>query len=153
MLDIHISRHLAHVQIKSLNDLFRPTKSILTYLFQLWHLIVYWIIWKLFSHWIFNWMPPMVSSTYVFVLLVLFYLRTSAISLIFSFSSPLPCLYTGNIQSSHGASPTITHMPISTADVKAVLFTRALGLQKSTSILLIGTEKQMIFSSPNRKSR
>ena len=35
-LDIHISRHLAHVQIKSLNDLFRPTKSRLTYLFQLW---------------------------------------------------------------------------------------------------------------------
>ena len=32
LLDIHISRHLARVQIKSMNDLFRPTKSRLMYL-------------------------------------------------------------------------------------------------------------------------
>ena len=33
-------RHLARVQIKSLNDLFCPTKSRLTYLFQLWLIYV-----------------------------------------------------------------------------------------------------------------
>ena len=42
LLDIHISRHLASVQIKSLNDFVRPTKSrltlfIYTYLFSLEH--------------------------------------------------------------------------------------------------------------------
>ena len=35
VLDIHISRHLAPFQINSLNDLFCPTKSRLTYFIQL----------------------------------------------------------------------------------------------------------------------
>ena len=35
VLDIHISHHLTRVQIKSLNYLFCPTKSRLTYLFQI----------------------------------------------------------------------------------------------------------------------
>ena len=34
LLDIHIFRYLARVQMKSLNDLFSPTKSRLTYLFS-----------------------------------------------------------------------------------------------------------------------
>ena len=36
MLVIHISNHLACLQIKLMNDLFRPTKSRLTYFIQVW---------------------------------------------------------------------------------------------------------------------